>query len=776
MPTLEAMSLISQFSSLSLSCRVLLCFVLSFSSVSGWARQEPPAILPVPVKANFSAQTFFLPSQVKGTYPPGFDSLWVQLAAGWTAFTGHNLSAATSNNRSFPISLVLDSAGVTQPEGYFLSIQPSGIRLVARDGAGLFYGWQSLLQLVQSKGGRLLLPVGEVIDYPRFPYRGVHLDVSRHMFPVAAIRKWIRLLAFYKINMFHWHLTDDQGWRIEIPQYPKLQSIAAWRSGTMIGHKKELPHQFDNKRYGGYYTQQEIQEVVSYAAQHQVTVIPEIEMPGHAQAALAAYPGLGCTGGPYETARFWGVFDDVFCAGNDSVFVFLQNVLKEVARLFPSQYIHIGGDECPKRRWKACSKCQQRIKAEGLRDEYELQSYFIRRIEKYVTTLGRSIIGWDEILEGGLAPNATVMSWRGEEGGITAASMQHPVIMTPEKMVYLDYYQSLYPGEQLAAGGYLSLHKIYNYDPLPASLPAEQQQYIRGVQANLWSEYLSSVSKAEYMMFPRVLALAETGWSQVKHKQYDSFLQRLRIQLSWLKKNRVYYAAVFDEIQDSVYVSMPGQVTIALRTDRRDASIRYTLNGKEPVFRNAVYTVPLVIEKETLVKAAVFDEKGNQVGRTWHKQFWPNKATGTLVKLSTGPAGNFSPSSTSVMVNGVTGTTRYNEGEWFGFAGENIEIVVDLGRIQPIHQVQTNLLRYHWQRMWEPDWLSIELSTDGNDFREVHRRQSFLLNGINPVKALFAESKVRYIRIRAKNKGVIPEESYGAGSKAWLLIDEISVY
>ncbi|WP_245999654.1 beta-N-acetylhexosaminidase [Paraflavitalea soli] len=388
------------------------------------------------------------------------------------------------------ISLQMDSLTVPQPEGYHLQISKEHIELIGHDMAGIIHGIQSLRQLAQSSAGKgLVVPGGSITDYPRFAYRSMALDVSRHLFPIAFIKKYIDLLSLYKFNTFHWHLTDDQGWRIEIKQYPRLQSEAAWRKQTLIGHKKETPHRFDGIPYGGYYTQEEIKEVVRYATQRGITIIPEIEMPGHALAALKAYPALGCTGGPYETATFWGVFDDVFCAGNDSTFVFLQQVLDEVMQLFPSHYIHIGGDECPKTRWNVCPKCQQRMKAHALKDEHDLQSYFIQRIEKYLNSKGRDIIGWDEILEGGLAPNATVMSWRGEEGGIAAAQQKHRVIMTPESHVYFDYYLSRNKAEPVAAGHYTPLNKVYSYQPA-FSLPDSLQSYIAGVEGQAWSEYL----------------------------------------------------------------------------------------------------------------------------------------------------------------------------------------------------------------------------------------------------------------------------------------------
>jgi hexosaminidase len=434
------------------------------------------------------------------------------------------------------VFMVLDSA-IENDEGYLLTVTPKKIVIRAKSAAGLFYGVQTLRQLlpveVESpslvEGLVLTVPACEIKDEPRFSYRGMHLDVGRHMFPIGYIKRYIDMIALHKMNRFHWHLTEDQGWRIEIKKYPKLTEVGSFRKETLVGHGRERPFRYDGKPYGGFYTQDEVKEIIEYAASKFVTVVPEIEMPGHAMAALASYPGLGCTGGPYEVQTRWGVFDDVYCAGKEETFKFLEDVLSEVIDLFPSEYIHIGGDECPKTRWEKCPLCQKRIKDEGLKDEHELQSYFIKRIEEFVRSKGRRIIGWDEILEGGLAPEATVMSWRGTTGGIAAARQNHDVIMTPYTYVYLDYYQCEPEGEPLAIGGYLPLEKVYSYNPMPDELTADEQKHILGVQGNLWSEYLSTPEQMEYMAYPRMFAISEIGWAPERLKDFEDFLARLNI-------------------------------------------------------------------------------------------------------------------------------------------------------------------------------------------------------------------------------------------------------
>jgi hexosaminidase len=428
------------------------------------------------------------------------------------------------------------------PEGYnHIKIDEQGVDIFSTSASGLFYGAQSLMQLINQDEQSSRVPFIKITDFPRFEWRGLHLDVCRHFYPVEFVKRYIDLMAMYKFNTFHWHLTEDQGWRIEIKKYPKLQEIGAYRKETLIGHYSNQPHQFDGERYGGYYTQEEIKEVVAYAAQRFITIVPEIEMPGHSLAALSAYPPLGCTGGPYEAATLWGVFDDVYCAGKESTFEFLQDVLDEVLELFPSEYIHVGGDECPKTRWKACAHCQQRIKTEKLADEHELQSYFIQRIEKYLNAKGRKLIGWDEILEGGLAPNATVMSWRGENGGIAAAQAAHNVVMTPGFALYFDHYQGNPDTEPVAIGGNTPLKKVYEYDPVPQSLSQEEQVYILGAQANVWTEYIKTTDHVEYMVYPRALALAEVVWSPKDSRNWENFVERLPHQLKMLDKRNVKY-------------------------------------------------------------------------------------------------------------------------------------------------------------------------------------------------------------------------------------------
>lgn len=514
------------------------------------------------------------------------------------------------------LSGTADSLG---DEGYTLIINPRQVILQAHTPAGIFYGMESLYQLLpaeKKKLASLRLPAVKIADRPRYAWRGMLLDVGRYFYSVDLIKKYIDYLAMHKMNTFHWHLTEDQGWRIEIKKYPKLTEVGAWRDQTLIGHARNKPHQYDGKRSGGYYTQEQIRDIVAYARDRYVTVIPEIEMPGHSTAALAAYPELSCTGGPFKVSETWGVHDNVYCAGNEKTFAFLEDVLSEVCELFPSSIIHIGGDECPKTRWKTCPKCQVRIKAEGLKDEHELQSYFIRRIEKFLLGKHKNIIGWDEILEGGLAPNAAVMSWRGIQGGIEAAKQKHYVVMAPGEYMYLDHYQGDPSKEPLAISGYTTMEKVYSYDPTPESLSPAEQKYIRGAEGIIWTEYIATPEHAEYMMMPRMAALSEIMWTPLEKKNWEDFKRRMQKQYKRYDAAGIHYARSNFEVQPFVrYDTASGQAIVLLKTDSYGTDIRYTTDGSEPTLQSKKYDAPFAVGKNCSIRAAAF-EKNQKISQT----------------------------------------------------------------------------------------------------------------------------------------------------------------
>ena len=492
-----------------------------------------PSILPAPAKMDVGTSAVLRSGGIQVTAPTSLKNEQALLEAWW--LSSRLLCSEGGKNKGLQAKLSVDPS--LPREGYRLSWKSNKLELAGGSSAGVFYGIQTLKQTVPLDPAEAdVLPSLEIVDRPAFPYRGMHLDVSRHFFDVAFIKKHLDAMAQAKMNTFHWHLTDDQGWRIEIKHYPRLTEVGAWRSGSQQG-PYSLQY-FDTLRYGGFYTQEEIREVVAYAAERHITVVPEIEMPGHALAALAAYPQFSCNQKPLEVARGWGVFDDVFCAGNDETFVFLENVLREVFALFPSTYVHIGGDECPKTRWKSCAQCQARMQTEGLKDEHELQSYFIQRMERFANANGKKIIGWDEILEGGLAPNATVMSWRGETGGKAAAQSGHDAIMTPGKPCYFDHYQARQDGEPHAIGGFNPVQAVYLYPVIPAGLSPEEATHILGSQGNVWTEYMLTPDHVEYMMHPRMEALAEVLWTGPrKESDVADFRRRLRTYTQHLEQS-----------------------------------------------------------------------------------------------------------------------------------------------------------------------------------------------------------------------------------------------
>ena len=527
--------------------------------------------------------------------------------------SGYKLSiSSTKKDKMIVGAILLTTAGADEglgDEGYVLESNKNGVIIRGRP-AGLFYGVQTLFQLLPPQifktdsaqsGIAWTIPAVKIKDKPRFPWRGMHLDVSRHFFAVDFIKRYIDELAMHKMNVFHWHLTDDQGWRIEIKKYPRLTEIGSWREGTTVAEINK-PDVIDSIRYGGFYTQDEIREIVQYAKDRFITIVPEIEMPGHSVAALAAYPNLSCTGGPFQVRVNWGISKDVYCAGNDSVFTFLQNVLSEVMDLFPSNYIHIGGDEVPKDRWKECPKCQKRIKDEGLKDENELQSYFVQRIEKFLNSKGRQIIGWDEILEGGLAPNAAVMSWRGVEGGIAAAQQNHDVVMSPTSYCYFDFYQGDPGNEPRAIGGFLPLEKVYAYEPVPSELTKKQSHHILGAQGNVWTEYIKTPADVEYMALPRMSALAEVVWSPKSQRNLDNFLKRMSAHYRRLDEMDVNYRwpSLKGFHSRNVFID---KATVNIQKGRTDSEIHFTLDGTEPSKDSPIYKQPFRITQTTVLKA-----------------------------------------------------------------------------------------------------------------------------------------------------------------------------
>ena len=519
--------------------------------------------------------------------------------------------------------LILD-AGLMK-EAYNLEINQKNILIEYGSGAGIFYAIQTLFQLLpdaifadsKQPGVKWSVPCCSIEDEPRFPYRGMHLDCCLHFFDIPFLKRYIDLMALHKVNRFHWHLTEDQGWRIEIKKYPLLTEKGQWRKETVVGSL--YSGIYDGKPHGGFYTQEEARDLIRYAAERYVTIIPEIEIPGHSLAAISCYPELSCgLEDHYETATKWGIFKQVYCT-KETTFKFLEDVFDEIIDLFPSELIHIGGDECPKTSWKQCPHCQEVIKREGLKDEYELQSWFIQRMEKYINSKGRQIIGWDEILEGGLAPNARVMSWLGEEGGIKAAQQHHEVVMAPYPKYYLDYWQGDPDSEPLAMGGPTLLRTMYEYNPVPEVLTPEEQRYIIGVEGCVWTEYMPTPARVEYMAWPRMCAIAEAGWTRAP-KDWDGFTRRLETHLGRLDRMDVGYCHNFWDPFIDFHKDTEYSKVVTMSVDAPDAEIRYTLDGSAPTAASLLYEGPFAINRQQRVTAAAF-RNGKQIGNIKYKDF-----------------------------------------------------------------------------------------------------------------------------------------------------------
>ncbi|WP_026775091.1 beta-N-acetylhexosaminidase [Polaribacter sp. Hel_I_88] len=758
--------------------------------------QKPiePNIIPKPVSLTLEKEVFVLNKNTSLALFGEFESV----ANFFNSYLKETFDLELTSKKSSNQIIFKKNDSIKNDEGYKLKISQNKILIEAKTKNGAFYAVQSLIQLLPIKSdlNEIAIQCLEIEDAPRFSYRGMHLDVARHFFSVDFIKKYLDIMAMLKMNTFHWHLTEDQGWRIEIKKYPKLQEIAAFRKETLLGHYSDQPHQFDGKKYGGFYTQEEIKDIVTYATERQITVIPEIEMPGHSQAAIAAHPELGCSGKQVEVATKWGVFEEVYCS-KETTFKFLEDVIDEVVELFPGKYIHIGGDEAPKTNWKKCENCQNLIKKEGLKDEHELQSYFITRMEKYINQKGKQIIGWDEILEGGLAPNATVMSWRGISGAIEAAKQKHDVILTPNSHLYFDYYQSDNENEPLAIGGFLPLEKVYNFNPIPTELTEAEAKYVLGAQGNVWTEYMPTSEKVEYMAFPRAIALSEVVWSSKENRNYTDFIKRLEHFNKRLDAMNVNYANHIYEIKGAL-LNDNGKMSYQLETTT-DNKIVYSLDGNQPTYLlYPEYEKPIQIDSSTTIKAFVIDKNGEQLGNTFTQKINLHKAVGANISLNVKPHKAYNAGGKQALINGISGNNkRYGDKEWLGFSGEDVEINIDLGKNRIIKKIKMRFYDANGQWIYNPGevWVTVynddDLPNKNDELIKVdieHFAELLIIPipdntqirnyeyNYTPFSFFDDKNKKnRYIKIWVKNYGIIPEGKQGAGNKAWTFIDEIIV-
>jgi len=756
----------------------LICKALLFTV----SAQNAPAIIPKPKLVKMAGGQVTVSDITQLVIPqknPGLSRLAEQYA-GVLGLQKYKITESATPSFAQDKSLVFQlMQRESSKEYYSLTITKNGILVLATTERGFFYALQTLIQLLESQDpqkGALILPFIYIEDEPAFSYRGMHLDVARHFFTVEQVKQYLDLMARYKMNYFHWHLTDDQGWRIEIKKFPLLTEVGAWRKGTHQGHAHDKKAGSDNKPYGGYYTQAEISEVVRYAAERQIEVIPEIEMPGHSSAALAAYPEFGCTGGPYAVETRWGVFSDVFCTKDTSLW-FVKEILNEVCSLFPGKYIHIGGDEVPRDRWKACNNCQAIRKRLALKNEDELQSYFIEQVGNHLFNKGKALIGWDEILDGGLAPNATVMSWRGVKGGIEAAKMKHNVIMCPGSHCYFDHYQSESPREPLAIGGFTNLEKVYSFNPVPEELKPAEARYVLGAQGNLWTEYIPDVNHLLYMAFPRAIALAEVLWTPASERNYLEFADRLRLHARWFQKNKINFSHSY---LDLGYRTHTGKDGVEFSFVRPPVPGRILIESEKPeegIVQDYTLSDTFLLDK-SIEFAAWYQLPDNSLGRSLRLNYQHPLAAGKNINLLNSPSERYPGMGVQCLVNGFSAPeTRYGGNEWIGLEGQDLEATIDLGAVKDLSQVSVQFFNAASSWIYLPVSLVILSSEDGKNYKEIARTVLAETEDrvIRPSVSMPEGSKSRYLRISAPNYGLIPKGKPGGGHKAWLFIGEIIV-
>lgn len=717
------------------------------------------------------------------TFPAGNDmarSDAEMLASYIAKATGYSLTLREREPADGAINLIpSDNCG--NRDEYSIVVTPRRIDIIGGKD-GIFYGIQTLRKGIpaMSNGQKVLFPEGSVTDSPRFGYRGAHLDVARHFFTVDEVKSFIDMMALHNLNNFHWHISDDQGWRIEIKRFPRLTSIGSQRAQTVIGHNSG---KYDGVPHGGYYTQDEARDIVAYAAARHINVIPEIDMPGHMISALASYPELGCTGGPYKVWEIWGVSDDVLCAGNDKVYDFIDTVLEVITEMFPSQYIHIGGDECPKVRWEKCPKCQAKIRQLGLKTdarstaEQKLQSHVIRHASDFLARCGRRAIGWEEIMEGGAPKGTVIQSWTGEGAGIEAARQGYDVIMSPTSYMYFDYCQSPDPEkEPVSFGGYVPVERVYSYNPEPEELDGNAPGHIIGPQANLWTEYISTLDHIQYMELPRMAALAEVQWSSAP-RDYRAFLHRLLPLISHYELEGYNYAR---HIYNVSGVLNPDTVSHCVSVELStcdDAPIHYTLDGSEPTAKSPVYAGTLKLGGSAVIKAKALRKQG--MSETYVDTVYFSKSTARPVTLLNAPHPRYTARGTMTLSDGKLGANSYRNGDWVGFYEKPLDAIIDLGEQQQISEATLRCLICSGDWITDAASFAVSVSDDGKVWKELARVEyPDLTQHVNEVRThrlTFPRTATRYVRIAATQQPMLPSWHPGAGHSPFIFIDELTV-
>jgi hexosaminidase len=720
-------------------------------------------IIPKPLSVKLAKGTFTLTPNTNIQIPPNKPELMasaVFLKEQIQNSYGIRIGILKSDKRcSSCISLFLnDKVDSLGDEAYLLYIGKSGIEIKASHPAGILYGIQSLRQIFPEPKqiAEINCPFLNIYDKPTFNWRGLNLDCCRHFMDKKFILRYLDLLSFYKLNKFHWHLTEDQGWRIEIKRYPELTSKGAWRVEK------------DGSSYGGYYTQEDIKEIVAYANKLHIMVIPEIEMPGHSLAAIAAYPELSCTHEKVEVANNWGVFKDIYCAGDDYTFQFIEGVLTEVMDLFPAPYIHIGGDEAPKYRWEKCDKCKLRMKTEGLKDAHELQSYFIKRVEKFVNQKGKKIIGWDEILEGGLAPNATVQSWRGVQGAIDAVKNGNDAIVSPTSHLYFDYSLKS-----------IDLKRVYSFQPIPEGLSSEESKHILGSECNMWTERTPQ-EIVDSRLFPRILAMSDNLWTPKNQQQYSEFWNRLQTHYPLLDKMGVKYGYEAQPVNFEVsYNQLEKGFEIKMVSGQKGLKMQYTLDGTNPYRNSPSYERPFIVRNSCEIKARVFNSSDSEPELFSRKLIF-HEGVGKKVQMKYQPSQFYYGDGEVSIIDGQKGSIDFHDGLWLGLQEHDVEAIIDLGESKSVNEVSANFLRAMPSWILYPEFVEVLISEDGINFKQVSKVLNSETQKSDEIKEqLFTMKlnniKTRYVKVIGKRVDVCPEWHEAAGSKAWIFIDEIII-
>lgn len=711
-----------------------------------------PALIPQPLDLDLGESSFSFTNSTEFHFPESLKQKEI-----FSSVLSDIQSLFEKKGGKNKISFLLTDSSNENTEAYSLIIKSNSVEISSDNEVGLFWGLQTFRQLCfqysESLAGLAIIPEMEIKDKPKFQHRGMLLDVCRHFFDKDVVKKYIDLLSYYKMNVLHWHLTEDQGWRIEIDKYPRLTEISAWRKDS------------SGEKYGGFYSKETIREIVKYASDRNITIIPEIELPGHSQAAVAAYPWLSCTGDSVEVINDWGVFKEIYCAGNDSTFHFIENVLLEVIALFPSKYIHIGGDEAPKFRWENCSKCQKRMLDHGLKDEHELQSYFIKRVEKFLTKNGRELIGWDEILEGGLSPNATVQSWRGMEHGKTAADENHKVIMSPTSHCYFDYNLKS-----------IDLEKVYNFNPIPEGLAEDKRKYIIGGECNMWTERVPTEANLDSKVFPRLLAMTEVLWSYPTKRDFPKFYNKVQRHYSFLDSRNVAYG-LEAQAASIVPVVKNDQTKIELLSSLPDLELSYRKNDSDDF---NLYTKPINLNFTGKIQVQA-KKNGENYGGVLNQNVQEHKALNSTSQYVSPYNSWYEAGGDQALVNGFLGSEDFRDGNWQGFYGDDVEVILELRHTSKISDVWLNFFQYNNAWIFLPTEIEIYTSIDG----EIWTKQAFekikdksktrgqFIESVNLL--IYPEVEAKHLKIKAKNLGTVPDWHEAAGSKAWIFIDEIIV-